>query len=76
MRIMRLDEVMTVTGLRRSSVYKYMAIGTFPRPVPLSDRAVGWVSFEIEEWVKERIAARDQQRRCRPPGYLFSSGVP
>ena len=76
MRIMRLHEVMSVTGLGRSSVYKYMAHGTFPQPVSLSDRAVGWVSVEIEEWVKERIAARDEQRRCRPPGYLLSSRVP
>lgn len=61
MRIMRLNEVKTVTGLQRSSIYKYMVLGTFPKPVPLSERAVGWVSTEIEEWIKARIAERDQR---------------
>jgi prophage regulatory protein len=70
MRIMRLDEVMSVTGLGRSSVYKYMAHGTFPRPVSLSDRAVGWVSTEIEDWVKARVAERDQFSHRQPAGYL------
>lgn len=62
MRIMRLHEVMSVTGLGRSSVYKYMAHGTFPKPVLLGEKAVGWVSTEIEDWVKARITERDQ--RC------------
>lgn len=68
MRIMRLNEVKSVTGLQRSSIYKYMAIGTFPKPVPLSDKAVGWVSDEIENWVKARIAERDQRLHRQPGG--------
>lgn len=70
MRIMRLNEVKLVTGLQRSSIYKYMAIGTFPKPVHLSDKAVGWVSTEIEDWVKARIAERDQRLSRQPPGYF------
>lgn len=70
MRIMRLEEVMSVTGFKRSSVYKYMAIGTFPKPVSLSDKAVGWVSTEIDDWIKARIAERDQRHSVQPPGYF------
>lgn len=70
MRIMRLEEVMTVTGFKRSSVYKYMAMGTFPKPVPLSARAVGWVSTEIEDWIQARVAERDQRSQHQPPGYF------
>lgn len=70
MRIMRLEEVMSVTGYKRSSVYKYVALGSFPRPVQLTDRAVGWVSTEVEDWIKARIAERDQDRRGQPPGYF------
>jgi prophage regulatory protein len=68
-RIMRMEEVMAVTGFKRSSVYKYMAIGTFPKPVPLSERAVGWVSTEIEDWVKARITERDQRLHRQSAGY-------
>lgn len=70
MRIMRLKEVMSVTGFKRSSVYKYIAIGTFPKPVPLSERAVGWVSTEIEDWVKARITERDQRSHRQPAGNM------
>lgn len=70
MRIMRLEEVMSVTGFRRSSVYKYMAIGTFPKPVFLSDKAVGWVSTEIDDWIKARIAERDQRSQRQQEGYM------
>ena len=59
MRFMRLTEVIRDTGLGRSSIYKRIAEGEFPKPVPLGGRAVGWVSDEIEAWILERIEERD-----------------
>ena len=59
-RILRLREVERRTGRRRSSIYQDMSVGTFPRPVPLGERARGWVEKEIEEWIDSRIAKRDQ----------------
>ena len=59
MRIIRLCEVLANTGLARSSVYRYVADGSFPKPVSLGDRAVGWVESEVLEWILERIAERD-----------------
>ena len=66
MRIIRLSEVLANTGLARSSVYRYVAEGSFPKPVSLGDRAVGWVESEVREWVLARIEARDK-------GLMFSS---
>lgn len=60
MRIIRLSEVLVSTGLARSTVYKYVADGSFPKPVSLGDRAVGWVENEVQEWVLARIAERDR----------------
>lgn len=59
MRIIRLKEVMDTTGLARATVYKFMALGTFPESVPLGDRCVGWVESEVQDWILERIAQRD-----------------
>ena len=59
MRIIRLREVMELTGLARSTVYKYVEAGTFPQPVPLGGRSVGWVEQEVEDWVLARIEERD-----------------
>jgi len=35
MRILRLKDVIEKTGLARATVYKYIAAGTFPKPIPL-----------------------------------------
>ena len=59
MRIIRLKEVIYCTGLGRSTIYNYIAEGMFPKQVLLGDRAVGWVSTEIEDWILAKIEARD-----------------
>tara|TARA_R110000868_G_scaffold370523_2_gene634010 strand:+ start:16578 stop:16781 length:204 start_codon:yes stop_codon:yes gene_type:complete len=59
MKIIRLKDVMESTGLARATVYKFMAMGTFPESVSLGDRCVGWVESEVQDWILERIAQRD-----------------
>lgn len=55
--ILRLPVVVARTGLSRSTVYLRVSQNTFPRPVTLGGRAVGWIESEIEEWIKQRIDA-------------------
>lgn len=59
MRLIRLKDVMHSTGLGRSTIYKYIEEGIFPKSVSLGDRAVGWVESEVMGWVMARIEARD-----------------
>ncbi|MNV92970.1 Prophage CP4-57 regulatory protein (AlpA) [compost metagenome] len=59
MRTIRLKEVIDCTGLGRSTIYKYITEGTFPKPVPLGDRCVAWVEREVHDWILARIEARD-----------------
>ena len=60
MRFLRLKEVMSLTGLGRSTIDKFMADETdFPKSVPLGGRAVAWVESEIEEWMESRLSMRD-----------------
>lgn len=59
MRILRLRDVMEKTGLARSTVYKYIEAGTFPKPIDLGGRSVGWVDEEINDWILEKITQRD-----------------
>ncbi len=56
--ILRLPQVMEMTGLGRSSIYKGIKDGTFPAPVILSRRAVGWMGASINEWICSRPPAR------------------
>ncbi|UKA03958.1 AlpA family transcriptional regulator [Photobacterium damselae] len=58
MRLIRLNEVKSLTGLGRSTIYKYMSEDQFPKTVDLGGRAVAWVESEIHEWIAAKIAAR------------------
>ena len=56
-KILRRRDVERATGLGRSSLYAYMAEGTFPRPIKLSQRSVGWIAAEVDAWIAQRTAA-------------------
>jgi prophage regulatory protein len=45
-RLIRLRDVLALTGLRRSTLYARIGAGLFPQPVHLGPRAVGWVESE------------------------------
>ena len=53
--ILRLLAVKARTGLSRSTIYLRVSEGTFPKPVSLGVRAVGWVEAEVQEWVQRQI---------------------
>ncbi|MFL0412929.1 AlpA family phage regulatory protein [uncultured Sphingomonas sp.] len=57
--IYRERELQAVTSLSRKAREDAMRAGTFPKPVPLSTKARGWLVSEIEQWIEERKAARD-----------------
>ncbi|UPR28739.1 AlpA family transcriptional regulator [Vibrio crassostreae] len=59
MRLIKLKEVMSLTSLARSTIYKYMSEGQFPKAVSLGCRSVAWVEEEVTDWVLERIGERD-----------------
>lgn len=53
-RIMRRPEVEVVTALSRSTLYSMIAEGTFPKPVRLGKRAVGWPESVVAKWLESR----------------------
>jgi len=57
--ILRRKQVEKKTGLSRSTIYLRIHEGTFPRPINLGARAVGWLENEIETWLAERMEIRD-----------------
>ena len=68
-RFIRLPEVLTRTGYGRTTIYRKMEDGSFPRCVklggPLEDpnafdcRGVAWIEDEVEQWIESRIEERD-----------------
>lgn len=55
--ILRLPTVKTRTGLARSTIYLRIAQGTFPEPIRLGGRAVGWLENEVQAWLDARVLA-------------------
>lgn len=50
--LMRLPEVLTISGMSKATVYRYIKNGLFPASVPLGNGAVGWRSSDICEWLE------------------------
>jgi prophage regulatory protein len=77
-RFIRLNEVMSRTGYGRTSIYRKMEDGDFPKNVklggPLEDpdafdsRAVAWIEDEVEQWIDSRIEGRDLVSTDLPAG--------
>jgi prophage regulatory protein len=53
--ILRLPQVKIRVGLSRSSIYLAISHGTFPKPVSLGARAVGWLESEVDAWLSQRV---------------------
>lgn len=52
--IIRLNAVKTISGLSRSTIYRLEKDGKFPKRFKIGERAIGWSSKEIFEWVNKR----------------------
>ena len=55
--IIRLPEVIRLTGLSKTSIYASIKIDGFPAPLKLTERARGWKADEIREWIESRERA-------------------
>ncbi|OYX76162.1 MAG: transcriptional regulator [Sphingomonadales bacterium 32-65-25] len=55
-RLIRLKEVQHRVGLGRSTIYRWMAEGKFPKPVQLGGYAVAWAEDDIQLWILCRLA--------------------
>ena len=55
--ILRRKQVEARTGLSRSTIYQRIAEGSFPKPISLGARAVGWLESEIEAWLESCVSA-------------------
>ena len=76
-RFIRLPEVLTRTGYGRTTIYRKMEDGSFPRSVKLDgppkdpeafdSRAVAWIENEVEQWIESIIEERDLGSTDVPP---------
>lgn len=53
-RILRIDDVVELTGMSRSMIYKLQSLNDFPSSMQLSERAVGWRQGDVVEWLESK----------------------
>jgi prophage regulatory protein len=51
-RVLRLPEVMYLTGLSNSTIWRKEKNNDFPKRVKISTRAVGWWEKAILDWIE------------------------
>ncbi|WP_420607481.1 helix-turn-helix transcriptional regulator [Novosphingopyxis sp.] len=57
-RLIRLKEVQHRVGLGRSTIYRWMSEGKFPKPVQIGGYIVAWPEEVIDEWVNRLAEVR------------------
>ncbi|CAB3753077.1 helix-turn-helix transcriptional regulator [Paraburkholderia solisilvae] len=63
MKIIRIKEVQSKTSLSKTLIHYKVREGSpyydasFPKPVPLGARMVGWVEAEVDDWIAARVSA-------------------
>jgi prophage regulatory protein len=57
-RVIRLNEVMQMTSLGKTTIYQLQSRGEFPRSVKITTQALGWIEEQARSWIKVRMAAR------------------
>ncbi len=62
--ILRLPEVKHRVGLSRSQLYALIRLGKFPPQITLGPKSIGFLESEIEAWITDRRAERDQLREA------------
>lgn len=56
MQILKRSEVVKLVGLSPTTIWRMYKNGSFPAPIQLSSRRVGWDLDAVEEWVNRRRA--------------------
>lgn len=64
--IIRLNHVQRRTGISRSGIYQRIKDGTFPKPINLGGRCMGFVEREIDCWISDRISESQLKRKIEP----------
>lgn len=56
--LLRFSTVKAKTGYPRSTLYYQISKGTFPTPVKLGERAVGWLAAEVDAVIQARVSGK------------------
>ncbi|MBN5137676.1 MULTISPECIES: helix-turn-helix transcriptional regulator [Stenotrophomonas] len=53
-----LTKVQKTCGFSKTSIYRMMSRGTFPKPAKRAGRSVRWRNSEVQQWVRNEWPAQ------------------
>ncbi|WP_426115937.1 helix-turn-helix transcriptional regulator [Pseudomonas sp. DSP3-2-2] len=53
----RLPEVLRLTGVSHTTIYRMLASGQFPCQIKLGANSVAWIRSEVSDWSRSKIAS-------------------
>ena len=56
-KLLRLEAVISLIGMKRSWILQKVKDGKFPKPLRLSPRAVAWRQSDVMEWISAQELA-------------------
>lgn len=59
-RILRIRAVLERTGLSRSTLYRKIQLGRFPRQIAISERCAGWRESAVKAWAEDPANYRSE----------------
>ncbi len=64
-RILRIGTVLKLTGLSRSTLYRKVQRGQFPKQIKLSERCAGWRQSSVHAWMRNPMfySVEDEHNR-------------
>ena len=51
-KLLRLWQVMEITSLSKSTIYRMIRSGDFPSPLQIGSKSVAWRQIDLEKWMK------------------------
>jgi len=57
--IIKLPAVIKLSALSSATIYRLIKIGEFPKQIKLSERSSGWLLNEVEQWLDDKVNARE-----------------
>ena len=67
-RILRLPTVLAEIDISAATLWRWVKDKSFPQPISLGGRSIGWLQTEINEWIKARAALRNQSAAANAKG--------
>ena len=64
--LIRLSEVQKRTGYSKAWIYRLLKEKRFPQSVKIGSRSIAFVESEVDEWINQRIEARDALMSTKP----------